>query len=114
MARADRLERLDVRRADLETEYAEALIAALQTTAQGAWGLFDHQQDRKTREKLAPVLENLDEIAQAIDDAREQLGLEPFALHREFLESRGPVASNAVGEPKQARAWLGKLGAPVA
>lgn len=114
MARADRLERLDVRRADLESEYAEALIAALQTTAAGAWGLFDHQQDRKTREKLAPVLAELDELDEAIGEAREQLGLEPFALHKEFLAARGKVASNAVGEPKQARAWLDRLGVPVA
>ena len=39
-----------------------------------------------------------------------QQGLEPFALHEEFEASRGPVASTAPGEPKQAKAWLARLG----
>jgi hypothetical protein len=106
MAKADRLERLDIRRDELEAEYLKALIAALQVTAAGAWGLFDHNQDRWTRAKIAPVVENLCELGQAIDGLREQLSLEAFGLHQEFLASRGPVASSAVGEPKQAQAWL--------
>jgi len=40
---------------------------------------------------------------------RDDLGLTPFALHEEFEASRGPVSSNAPGEPKQARAWLDRL-----
>ncbi|MDX3909878.1 MAG: hypothetical protein QHC67_08670 [Sphingobium sp.] len=110
MAKADRLERLDTRRVELEAEYREALVAALQKAAAGSWGLFDHQADRKTREKIAPVIDALSEMAEDIDEMRERLGLEAFALHAEFLASRGPVASSAVGEPKQARAWLEKLG----
>jgi hypothetical protein len=109
MAKADRLERLDIRRGELEAEYLEALIAALQVTAAGAWGLFDHNQDRWMRAKIAPVVENLCELGQTIDSLREQLSLEAFGLHQEFLASRGPVASSAVGEPKQAQAWLEKL-----
>ena len=109
MGKADRLERLDIRRGELEAEYLETLIAALQVTAAGAWGLFDHNQDRWTRVKIASVVENLCELAQAIDGLREQLSLEAFELHQEFLASRGPVASSAVGEPKQAQAWLVKL-----
>jgi hypothetical protein len=111
MARADRLERLDIRRADLEAEYTAALVAALQTAAAGSWGLFGHNRDRAAEARVAPVLENLEEIDAAIGSAREQLGLEQFTLHAEFLASRGPVASSAVGEPKQAKAWLAKLGA---
>lgn len=114
MAKAERLERLEIRRLELEEDYAAALIAALRMTAAGTRGLFDHDQDRRTRAKIAPVVDNLTELGQAIDDAREQLGLEPFELHRQFLASRGPVASSAVGEPKQARAWLERLGAPLA
>ena len=110
MAKADRLERLDTRRVELEAEYRDALVAALQKAAAGAWGLFDHQADRRTREKIAPVIDALNEMGEAIDEMREQLGLEAFALHQEFLGSRGPVASSAVGEPKQARAWLDRLG----
>ena len=110
MAKADRLERLDIRREELEVEYREALIAALQTTASGTWGLFDHKQDRRQRESVAPIVDNLLEIGQAIDGLREQLDMPPFDLHQQFLASRGPVASSAVGEPKQAQAWLDRLG----
>ncbi|WP_404711945.1 hypothetical protein [Sphingomonas sp. MMS24-J13] len=113
MAKAERLERLEILRTELEADYLAALIAALQMTAAGGRGLFDHDQDRRTRAKIAPVVDNLAEMGEAIDNARETLGLEPFELHRQFLASRGPVASSAVGEPKQARAWLEKLGAPV-
>lgn len=110
MARADRLERLETRRIELEAEYNQELVAALRTTASGVWGLFDHNQDRGTRAKVALVVASLESLAESIDAAREQLLMEPFALHREFLASRGKVASNAVGEPKQARAWLDRLG----
>ena len=109
MARADRLEAMDIRRAALEVEYREALIDALRATAAGSWGLFDHQQDRRTRATIAPVVDNLIELADAIDSHRDKLGLPPFALHEEFLASRGRVSSSAVGEPKQARAWLDRL-----
>jgi len=109
MAKADRLERLDARRAELEAAYLEALVAALRQTAGGVWGLFDHQQDRKTRARIAPVIENLNDMGETIDGLRAQLIMEPFDLHREFMAARGPVSSSAVGEPKQAQAWLDKL-----
>ena len=47
---------------------------------------------------------------QEIDAMRENLTMDPFALHAEFEASRGPVASSAVGEPRQALAWLERLG----
>jgi len=97
----------------LEGEYRQHLIVALQNTAAGHWGLFDHQQDRAARAKAAPVIERLTELAEEIDEQRELLGLECFALHAAFMADRGPVKSNAVGEPKQARAWLAKLGEAV-
>jgi hypothetical protein len=111
MARADRLERLDARRVELETEYNEALIAALRKTAGGTWGLFGHRKDRQAEAKIAPVIQELTEMGEAIGEMRAQLGIEPFALHRDFAASRGPVASSAAGEPKQAQAWLARLGA---
>jgi hypothetical protein len=114
MARADRLERLDARRQELERDYRDALVAALQSTASGAWGLFDHNKDRVARAKVAPVVTALCDMGEEIDAMRGQLGLEPFALHAEFEASRGPVAPDAVGEPKQAKAWLERLGVPVA
>lgn len=113
MAKADRLERLDVRRIELEADYEQALVAALRTAAGGVWGLFDHKPDKAARTRTAPIMAALDELAGDIDGLRDQLGLEPFALHQSFLAVRGPVASDAPGEPKQARAWLEKMGVPV-
>ena len=111
MAKADRLERLDVRRAELEAEYRDALVAALRVTSGGRWGLFGHNDDRWARANAQPVLDRLNELAGDIDRLRDQLSLDPFALHRDFLAARGKPAADAVGEPKQARAWLEQLGA---
>ena len=113
MARADRLERLDARREEVEAEYRDTLIAALRVTAGGRWGLFDHQNDRTARTRTAPTLDALNDLAQDIDAMRATLGLEPFDLHRQFLAARGPVSSSAVGEPKQAAEWLERLGVAV-
>jgi hypothetical protein len=110
MAKADRLERLDSRRVELEADYEAALTDALRKTAAGNWGLFGHRPDRQARAKIAPVVDGLCALGEEIDTMRGQLGLEPFALHHEFLAARGPVASSAAGEPKQARAWLDRLG----
>jgi len=112
MAKADRLERLDAHRLELEADYKEALIAALRVTAAGKWGLFGHvPKDRAAQAAAAPVIAQLTEIGEAIDKAREQLFLPSFDLHRQFLGARGPVSSHAVGEPKQAQAWLDRLAA---
>jgi len=109
MAKADRLARLEARLSEMERDYTEALVAALQVTAAGKWGLFDHQGDRKVRLATAPTLDKLDELAGDIDKARGQLSLPAFELHEQFLAARGPVRSDAVGEPKQAQAWLERL-----
>ncbi|MBZ6381864.1 hypothetical protein [Sphingomonas sanguinis] len=111
MAKGDRLARLDALREDMERDYREALIAALRTTAAGKWGLFDHRKDRAARAAAAPVVAQLTEMGEEIDAARAQLGLSAFALHAEFLAARGPVGPEAVGEPKQAQAWLDRLAA---
>ncbi len=109
MAKADRLSRLDANRLVLEAEYTDALVAALRIAASGKWGLFDHNKDRAARATIAPVIENLGEIGEAIDKARAQLGMPQFELQQEFLAARGPVGPQAVGEPKQARAWLDRI-----
>jgi hypothetical protein len=111
MAKADRLARVDERRLELETEYVAALTEALRVSASGKWGLFDHQGDRWTRASIAPVIDNLAEIGDAIDKMRGQLGLPPFELQQEFIASRGKPSPQAVGEPKQAQAWLDRLAA---
>lgn len=109
MGRADRLERLDKRRSEMEADYRAALIEALEVTAAGKWGLFDHNADKIMRAATAPIIENLTEMADEIAQAREALFMEPFTLHDEFMASRGKPPTNAVGEPKQARAWLERL-----
>lgn len=109
MAKIDRFERLDTRRSELEADYREALLEALRATAAGKWGLFDHKGDRATRAAIAPVIAHLAEIGEAVDDLREQLMMEPFELQQQFLAARGPVSAHAVGEPKQAQAWLDRL-----
>jgi hypothetical protein len=109
MAKAQRLERMDHRRTELESEYREFLVAALREAAAGSWGLFDHNQDRSARAKWAATVTELCDRGQEIDRLRADLGLERFALHQQFEASRGPVPSTAPGEPKQARAWLGQL-----
>ena len=113
MAKADRLERLDNRRAELEADYLATLVNALQRSAAGSWGLFGHNKDRASLAKWAGPVEELCDLGQAIDKMRYDLGLEPFALHHEFEASRGPVASTAPGEPRQAKAWLARLGMPI-
>ncbi len=110
MARADRLERLDAHRQALEDDYRDALVDALQAAAAGQRGLFGHHADRQTIAGIAPTLDALAETGETIDAMRAQLAMEPFALAREFLAARGPVAASAVGESKQARAWLERMG----
>lgn len=111
MAKIDRLERLDQRRADLEAEYRETLVAALEHAASGKPGLFNHRADKRERAAVAPVIDELRKLGDAIDGLRDQLMMEPFDLHRTFFDARGPVAPSAVGEPKQARQWLDRLAA---
>ena len=111
MAKIDRLERLDQRRADLEIEYRETLFAALESTAAGKPGLFNHRANKRERAAVAPVIDELRQLGDAIDAIREQLMIEPFALHRDFFDARGRVSPSAVGEPKQAKQWLDRLAA---
>lgn len=113
MSRADRLERIDTRRVELEAEYEAVLLDALRKVAAGSWGLFGHTKDRAMRAKWAPVVTDLCDRGEEIDQLRDQLGLEPFALHGDFEASRGPVPPTAPGEPKQAKAWLERLGEAV-
>jgi hypothetical protein len=111
MARIDRLERVDQRRADMEAEYCGLLIAALERTAAGKPGLFNHRADKRERAAVEAVIDELRALGQSIDGLREQLMIEPFALHRDFFDARGPVAPSAVGEPRQAKQWLDRLAA---
>ncbi|UKK82940.1 hypothetical protein L7H23_10195 [Sphingopyxis sp. BSN-002] len=113
MSRADRLERLDARRIELEAEYEAVLMDALRRVAAGSWGLFGHNKDRAASAKWEPVVTDLYDRGDEIDQMRDQLGLQPFSLHGEFEASRGPVSTNAPGEPKQAKAWLQRLGKDV-
>ncbi|MES3152054.1 hypothetical protein [Sphingomonas faeni] len=109
MAKPDRLARLDAQREDLETDYRDTLIAALEKTAAGSLGLFDRGADRRVRAAIAPTITSLMEMGSDIETIRERLMLEPFALHRDFFAARGPVSASAVGEQKEARLWLDRI-----
>jgi len=109
MAKADRLARLDEHRLEVEAEYRTMLVAALRRTAGGRPGLFGHDQHRRAIADAAPMILEITELGEEIDAMREQLSMDPFDLHHEFLASRGPVKAHAVGEPKQAQAWLDRL-----
>ena len=111
MAKIDRLERLDQRRADLEDEYVSVLGSALERAAAGKPGLFNHRSDKRERAAVAPVIEELRALGDAIDGLRKQLMVDPYALHRDFLDARGPVAPSAVGKPRQAKQWIERLAA---
>ena len=111
MAKIDRLERLDQRRADLEVEYRTLLIGALERTAAGKPGLFNHRADKRERAAVAPVIDELRELGDSIDAIRDQLMMDPFVLHRDFFDARGRVAPSAAGEPRQAKQWLDRLSA---
>ncbi len=110
MSRADRLERLDSQRAELEEQFNALLVDALRRAAAGSWGLFDHRPDKASRKAWEPAVTELFELGDEIDAMRATLSLEPFAPGAEFRASRGPVASNAPGEPRQALLWLERLG----
>ena len=109
MAKIDRLERLDQRRADMEAEYRAILIAALERTIAGKPGLFNRRPDKRERAAVAPVIEELRALGEEIDGLREQLMVEPFPLHRALFDARGPASPSAVGEPRQAREWLERV-----
>lgn len=93
-------QRLDALCLELETDYTSALVAVLRITASGKCGLFGHNGDRWTRSTVRPVIDNLDEIGQAINKAKDQVDMSPFELQQQFHESRAPVGPQTVGEPK--------------
>lgn len=110
MARAERLARLDEQREELELAYLTALIQALEQTAKGKLQLFGHKTAKgRSRTPEPPAVLALLEMGEEIDALRDTLGIEAFALHAEFIASRGPVSPSAVGEPKQAQQWLERL-----
>ncbi len=109
MAKADRLERYDQERIELEADYRQALVIALKGCAAGSWGLFAHNDDRWSKQYWAPTIEELRTLAHDINKLRGRLGIELFQLHEEFEAARGPVSPQAPGEPKQALAWLARL-----
>ncbi len=109
MAKADRLERYDEQRLELEAAYRQALIEALKGCAGGSWGLFAHNDDRWSKQFWAPTLDVLRTLAHDINKLRGRLGIELFALHEEFEAARGPVSPQSPGEPKQAILWLKQL-----
>ena len=98
-------DRLSHRLSVLEAEYRSLLTAALRDCAAGQWGLFGHNEHLYPRGRPA-VVDELFDLAQAINRLRDQLGESSFQLHDRFAEARGVQAENALGELKRAHAWL--------
>jgi hypothetical protein len=107
MAKTEKLaERID----ELEAEYRTVLLKALRKCALGQWGLFGQNEHLALKSEPPHEVEELTDLAQVIDALRLRIDLEPFPLHQRFRTARGRVSENAVGEPKQAQAWLTELG----
>lgn len=104
----DRSARLAEELEGMEREYRVVLTRALTDCAAGCWGIFGQNEHLRGNEKPAD-LDELRDLAGAIDRLRARIGDVPFALHEEFEAARGPVDPNAPGEPKLAKAWLEKL-----
>jgi hypothetical protein len=104
----NKTERLSRQLDELEREYRELLIRALNGCAGGRWGLFGHNEHLHLNH-VPPDLVELRELAGAISRVRNRIGMAPFPLHEAFEAARGRSKPNAVGEPKQAEAWLRQL-----
>ena len=95
---------------ELEHEYLAVFARALSDCAGGRWGLFGHNEHLPAY-NAPSELDELRELARAINRLRVREGHELFPVHEEFEAARGPVDANAPGEPKQARVWLTRLAA---
>jgi hypothetical protein len=100
----------------LEASYRDLLLSALQTCAEGRWGLFGHNDEAwshlgaAARSRLRdPSVEELLELGETIESLRRKFGLEPFPLHQRFLWMRSSHGPNTPGEPKLAQEWLDEL-----
>lgn len=105
MARAERLGR---QIHALEAEYVALLRKALTDCAAGRWGLFGQNEHLRSASN-PPELDDLRHLAGTIDQLRARAGEGQFPLHRDFEAARGRGDANALGEPKQAEAWLRRL-----
>lgn len=100
----------------LEASYRDLLLSALETCANGKWGLFAHNERALSQinsimrsQVLDPAVEELVELGSKIERLRDKFGLESFPLHQRLLRMRSSHDSNAPGEPKLAQQWLDEL-----
>ncbi len=94
-----------------EADYTAILISALRRCAGGTWGLFGHNEAQLGVRHQSVEAETLRELGEDICAMRARAGMDRFDLHDAFEAARGrPGNSNAVGEPKQAKEWLARLG----
>jgi hypothetical protein len=104
----DNSERLSQQVDELERQYRTLLSRALTDCAGGRWGLFGHNEHLHSY-GVPSELAELRELAHAINRLRARIGEGLFPLHEEFEAARGRADANALGEPKQAQAWLQRL-----
>ena len=108
-----RRDRAEARLAALEAAYLAALVPALKDCAAGAWGLLSEPSGPSSREmqRYQPaVVSELEALARAITDARDQLGYpELFEPHARLVRERTTRDQNQPGEPARALLWLSLL-----
>jgi hypothetical protein len=117
MSRATRRQKLEAKLSQIEGEFRELLLQALNRCASGEWGMFG--QNDAVLQAHSPALyarlksrsaDKLLELGQQISDLRTTLGIqESFHLFARYLEYRDRRSSNALGEPKLAAQFLAEL-----
>jgi len=108
-----RRDRAEARLAALEAAYLDLLVSALKDCAAGAWGLLSEPAGPSSREMQRhqpAAVADLEALARAIADARDQLGYaEPFEPHVRLVLERTTRDQNQPGEPARALLWLSRL-----
>jgi ribonuclease inhibitor len=94
---------------ELEADFEKLLIPVLEECANGRWGLFG-QNDPGDGSKYVdwPAADELKNCAKQIQTLREELG-QSNSLAEQFLNCCSLRGANVTGEPKLARALLGKV-----
>ncbi len=117
MSRAARREKLEARLNQLESDFRELLLEALNRCASGEWGVFG--QNDAVLKGYSPAIyarlkseaaEGLFQLGDEVNELRTSLGIqETFYLFDRYLEYRQRRSSNHLGEPKLAAEFLTEL-----
>jgi hypothetical protein len=86
------------------------LGAALQTCANGVWGLFGQNEHLERYSDASDDARRLLAMTAEIEALRKRLGyVEPNALCARYLAHRGPWTPKDLGEPRLAKQFLTEI-----